>query len=53
MVVPSNPVESSVSAAPFRLFVLGDLPRDGGDVELVSLSEYRQARALARTTLRA
>jgi hypothetical protein len=49
---PSNPVEPSVSTTPFRLFVLGDLPRDGGDVELVSLSEYRQARALARTTLR-
>jgi hypothetical protein len=39
VVAPSDPVETSVSATPFRLFVLGDLARDGGDVELVSLSE--------------
>lgn len=38
---------------PFRLFVLGDLPLAGADVELVSLAEYREARALSRTTLRA
>lgn len=38
--------------ASFRLFVLGDLPSDGADVELISLAEYREARALSRTALR-
>jgi hypothetical protein len=41
------------STTPFRLFILGDLPPAGGDVELISLAEYRHARVLSRTTLRA
>ncbi|HEY0484534.1 MAG TPA: CHAT domain-containing protein [Kofleriaceae bacterium] len=36
---------------PFRLLVLGDLPSDGGHGELISVADYRQARALARSPL--
>lgn len=39
------------SPTPFRLFVLGELPPDKCDGELVVLADYRQIRAVARSPL--